>query len=186
MVFVRNFLSFLIVFAFILLPTAIGQVVSTTPKVVDKGSITVVGVSKNYGMSTKSKPLFDQWTSFLNQATSISNQNKKNEYLGISIPKSWTKFDYITGVSVSSAGSIPAGLTSTVVPAQKYALFTFKGSLNAYEKETDNMLGKYLKESKLKWNQEAPLIEVFKSGAFTPENMQSSTNEIDLYVPLKN
>lgn len=162
-----------------------GQLVSTTPTIVQKGSITIAGNTASYKMNDSYTEIFKQWNSNINSLKGLSNQKQTGYYTGITQVKSWTKYDYIAGVEVSSAEQLPANMTATVVPATKYAKFTYKGDLKTYEKVSGDILDKYIKEAKLKWDQKKPIIEEFKTAQFTPANLTSTNNIVEVYVPLQ-
>lgn len=161
-----------------------GQLVSTTPTIVQKGQITVTGPSKDYGMSAKYTDVFKQWQSALNNVKNLPNKKNNNVVTGVTQIKSWTKYGYVSGVE-TSGGSAPANMVSVVVPAGKYAKFTYKGDLNTYEKVSEDIVEKHVKAAKLKWNQKLPLLEEFKVTQFTPGSLSSANQVIDVYVPLK-
>jgi AraC family transcriptional regulator len=184
--FSKTLMSALVVL-FVGMQTALaeGQLVSTTPQIVQKGSITVAGTQKDYKMSAPYSEIFQQWNAGLNTVKSVPGNKNNPYYTGLSQAKSWTQFTYIAGVEVSGTDGLPANVVTMEVPAKQYAKFTYKGDLQSYGAASDAILDKHIKTAKLKWDQKAPIIEEFKTASFTPGNINSANNVIDVYVPLK-
>ena len=185
---IKKILLLLVLVAFVLVPNAIaqtGQMVSTQPQIVNKAAMKVVGLSSDYGMTNCYDGLMSQWSTFPSKASSISSPKNKTTYIGLSIPRSWTKFSYVTGMEVTDSSSVPAGMVAEDVAANKYAKFVYKGDLKQYQKESDLIFDKYLKDAKLKYNSKAPVIEIITASNFTPGNKSAANNVIEVYVPIK-
>lgn len=161
-----------------------GKLVSTTPTIVQKGQITVTGSAKDYGMSAKYADVFKQWASSLNNLKTLPNKKNSNVVTGVTQIKSWTKYGYTTGIE-TAGGQAPANMVTITIPANKYAKFTYKGDLTTYDKVSGDIVEKHIKAAKLNWDQKAPMLEEFKLTSFSPGNLSSASNEIDVYVPLK-
>jgi predicted transcriptional regulator YdeE len=89
------------------------------------GSLTVVGLARKQSLS-KTEGIPGQWQTFMEMYDQISN---KVEPIPLSVTTDMDadgNFTYLTGVRVTSAESIPKGLVSQTVPAQIYAVFTWR------------------------------------------------------------
>ncbi len=92
-----------------------------------------------------------------------------------------TVFTTIAGVEVSEISSIPEGMTSRIMPTQKYAVFVHKGSLDNLRHTYEFIYNTWAAKSEFEIA-EADDFELYDE-RFNP--MDDENSEIDIYVPIK-
>ena len=91
-------------------------------------------------------------------------------------------FDYTIGMEKESYTEIPEGFEEVKIPANKYAVYTFKGKI-----ESDNV-SKFIEDIYMKWMPEEKLeCSAGYSFEYYDERWadESDDSEFDIYVPIK-
>lgn len=89
-------------------------------------------------------------------------------------------FDYIAGSEVKPGATLPDGVTSVTLPAQRYAVFTHKGDVSTIDKTCDAIFGKWLPNSSHE-QADAPFFERYTQDFDT----KTMSGGIELWVPIK-
>jgi AraC family transcriptional regulator len=159
--------------------------VTMEPKIVDLEGFTVVGM--RYFGDNKNQEIAQMWgecNKMCKEGGCGRHKNAKpgSPCLGVCsmIPGEKEKFEYIAGVMVEKVGDLSNEYVSKEIPAQKYAVFTHKGSLETL-KDTYNFIyatwlpnsGYELADSSdFEWYDDR-----FKG--FAPDS------EFDIYIPIR-
>ncbi len=153
-------------------------------KIVSREAIKVIGMSVQ--TTQKENTIPQLWSRFNPVACSIKNQVVPRAALGI-CPHTDLKdfseeseFEYIAGMEVSSFDDIPEGMLSYEVPAQRYAVFTHKGSLETLGDTYNAIYSDWFSKNDYEFKAGAEFElydERFKFGA--------DDSEMDIYVPIK-
>ena len=148
-------------------------------KIKEKPEFKVVGmeITSTVQDCMKNNPFPALWEKFMSRVHEIKNRVNEKEYWGpcFTIDEKACLFRGLAAVEVSECDEdeIPEGMKYEIVPANKYAVFEFKGVLkdlnNFYAEITE-----YLKEKGLK---EKGFWTEFYDGRFIP-NSEDSVMEI--------
>jgi len=153
-------------------------------KIVSKEAIKVIGMSVR--TTQKENTIPQLWNRFNPLACSIKNQVVPGVALGICPHTDMkdfneeTEFEYIAGMEVTSLTDIPEGMLSYEVPAQRYAVFTHKGSLETLGDTYKAIYSDWFAKNDYEFKPGAEFElydERFKFGA--------EDSEMDIYVPIK-
>ena len=123
------------------------------------------------------------WGEFFEAAKGKFNPEHMNSY-GLSDNMRMTEelFDYTIGMEKESYTEIPEGFEEIKLPANKYAVYTFKGKI-----EGDN-ISKFIGYIYMKWMPEEKL-ECIPEYSFEYYDERwiddSDESELDIYVPIK-
>jgi len=156
--------------------------ITLKPKIVDKNEFKIVGM-KYYG-ANKNNEISQLFNKFFSRIDEIKNRIDVRTSLGICeyVPKltSESEFSYIASVEVSSLDEIPEGMVGQVVPSNKYAVFTHRGSIDTLGDTYEYIHGTWLPKSGY---QPAPAndFELYDE-RFDPSSNES---EMDIYIPIK-
>jgi AraC family transcriptional regulator len=95
-----------------------------TLKIVDRPAITVVGLQIRATPMSPDIPAL--WPRFVARIPEIAQTTEHRVTYGVmqDVPGA-ARFDYLAGVAVSSADTLPAGMTRIELPAGPYAFFTY-------------------------------------------------------------
>ena len=153
-------------------------------KIVSKDKIKVIGM--NVITTQKNNTIPQLWNKFNPVACSIKNIAEPRIALGICPHTDLkdfneeTEFEYISGMIVTSFEEIPEGMMSYEVPAQRYAVFTHKGSLETLGETYHSIYTDWFAKNDYEFQPGAEFElydERFKFGA--------EDSEMDIYVPIK-
>ena len=101
----------------------------------------------------------------------ISNEQEKNHP---------DECSYMAATVVTDFDQIPENMTSRVLPAGNYAIFTHKGSVDKLGHTMNYIYGSWLPKSGHKLR-EAPDLEIYDK-RFRPD---SEDSELDIYIPIQ-
>jgi len=87
---------------------------------------------------------------------------------------------YMAGVEVSDFSFVPEEMTSKIIPAGRYAIFTHKGTLDKLEHTMNYIFGSWLPKSGEELR-DAPDLELYDHRF----KHDSENSEIDIYIPIK-
>ncbi|OGS07556.1 MAG: hypothetical protein A2270_09840 [Elusimicrobia bacterium RIFOXYA12_FULL_51_18] len=160
------------------------------PKIVSKEEFNVVGmvIKTTVKENAEGKTIPRLWARFNPRVKEISNVSERISY-GICLnekgfdPKTFddvAKFNYMAAVPVKKLAGIPKGMALRTIPAQKYAVFTHKGSLDNLRFTLEYIYGTWVAKCGYELAQ-GPDLELydhrFKFG--------QQDSELDIYVPVK-
>jgi AraC family transcriptional regulator len=124
-------------------------------KIQEKGEFKVVGIEliSNVQECIKNNPYPALWQRFMPKASEIKNRVNEKEFFGpcFTISQDECSFRSLAAVEVSECEDVPEGMKCEKIPANKYAVFEYKGvlkDLNSFYAE----ISEYMKEKGLKEN----------------------------------
>jgi AraC family transcriptional regulator len=94
------------------------------PKIESRSAFRVVGMQ--YRGKNEQNEIPQLWGEFAARVVEVQNRVEANVTYGVvgNFAEDSGEFDYVAGLSVSTAADIPAGMVSWDVPAQTYAVFS--------------------------------------------------------------
>jgi AraC family transcriptional regulator len=94
-------------------------------KIVDRPDVTVVGLQIRTTPMSPDIPAL--WPRFVARIPEIAHTTEARVSYGVMRPVDGgvSQLDYLAGVAVSAPEPIPAGMTSLVLPAGRYAVFSY-------------------------------------------------------------
>jgi AraC family transcriptional regulator len=108
--------------------------------------MSLVGLVAHYD-SGSPNGIPDQWLRFMPLIRGISGQVGRTTY-GVSFNfDRASNFDYMSGVEVDGARTPPIGMTSLLLPAQKYAVFRHPGHIAGVRSTFAAILGDWFPRS---------------------------------------
>jgi AraC family transcriptional regulator len=161
--------------------------VTMNPKIVNTEEIKIIGLSIKTNLKDNKVPQL--WQDYMKRDREVKNFVMPEIYLGVCINESdksykeftaETAFTEIVGKAVKNFDHIPQGMTTKVVPAYKYAVFTHKGALNTLGDTYDYIYGTWLPKSGMSFG-DADDFELY-DGRF---KMGAPDSEMDIYIPVK-
>ena len=141
--------------------------------------ITIAGLNQTYTMETR-VGIPQQWERFVPTAMSIPDMKGTNFY-GVS----WNttldcRFDYLTGLEVTSIKKLPSDFTSVTLEPCRYAIFAHTSHVSAIPKTLETIWSKWVPECGLKIAK-APCFERYTS-EFNPG---TGMGGMEIWVPLE-
>lgn len=121
-----------------------------TPRFEHKDEFTVVGIARQYTMSTNTIPQL--WDDFMKRNTEVKHALCEAA-LGVCYyepdyaAEKDTPFTYMAGWMVSKVEDIPQGMTARTIPANDYAVFEHIGALDTLQKTYDGIFREWLPTS---------------------------------------
>ncbi|MCP1224023.1 GyrI-like domain-containing protein [Sebaldella sp. S0638] len=142
-----------------------------------------------YGKKTKDVSpetvgnLIKEWVDFFEIVKGKYNPEHMNSYgLSDNMRMEAELFDYTIGMEKESYTEIPEGFEEITLPANKYAVYTFKGKIGGenVSKFIEDIYMKWMPEEKLEYGGEY-------SFEYYDERWEddSDNSEFDIYVPIK-
>lgn len=93
------------------------------PQIINKPAFTVVGMQiRTTPMNPEIPHLWDHFGPRIDEVANIAEAYVSYGLMG-NYAENMASFDYMAGVSVTSVGALPAGMTTWDVPAYTYAVF---------------------------------------------------------------
>lgn len=119
------------------------------------------------------------WQVFNSRYNEIGSKNKSRLCYGVceDMPDAEGRFHYTACAEVDSFVNIPEGMETKVVPAGKYAVYTFNGSLDKIGEFYDNIFAKWMPEAGYTVDAR-PQFELY-------DERYMDNGEFDLYMPIK-
>jgi len=152
------------------------------PRFEHKEALTFIGLGKDYNFE-EPNTIGELWDQFLQKKNLITNVTDDAVFGLCYAPKEKEtfsdKFHYTAALRVSEKATVPDGMEKIKVPAQEYAIFTHKGSLDTLSTTNDYIWKTWLPKSGLELA-DAPDIEAYGSRW----DASSENGEIDIYVPI--
>jgi AraC family transcriptional regulator len=149
------------------------------PRFENGRELIIAGMNQNYTAETRSQ-IPAQWERFVPHLGAVPSRVGQNSY-GVcwnSTPD--CRFDYLCGVEVSQADSIPADFSSVRIPAGRYAVFTHDDHVSLLPRTIDVIWGQWLPDSSLK-SASSPCFE-----RYTEEfNPQTGVGGMEIWIPIQ-
>jgi AraC family transcriptional regulator len=158
------------------------------PRIVEKGEIKVIGMT--YFGENKNMEVTRLWDRFLPRLDEIKNRIGSCQSYGICSYTPATQedfqFEYMACVETGGLESIPEGMVSKTLPANKYLVFTFRGNFydgmkNKIQELYSYAYGTYMPEHG--YEPAGPYDFEYYDERFTGTG--SVNSEIDIYIPVK-
>ena len=152
------------------------------PKIITKDAFMVIGM-RYYGDNQKGE-IKQLWDEFLPREESIKNRIHPAIGYGVCYPvedpDSATAFEYLAAVEVSNLDEIPERMMGRTIPAQKYAVFSHRGSVDTITETYQAIYTLWQPKSGCELIK-APDFEYYDE-RFNPVNPE--TSELDIYIPV--
>jgi len=160
------------------------------PKIVSKDGFSVIGmvIKTTIKENAEGKTIPRLWDKFNPRVKEISNVSRRVSY-GICVnekglgPKTFNeteKFNYMAAVPVKKPAGIPKGMAMRTIPAQKYAVFTHKDSLDNLQFTLNYIYGIWVAKCGYELAP-GPELELYDHRfKFGQQN-----SELDIYVPIR-
>jgi AraC family transcriptional regulator len=145
-----------------------------------KEAFTIVGLQLHSSMAEQIPSLWDE---LVKRQNDIKHKKSYSVYLGVIVPTEKNmEFNYIAGMEVTSDQDVPEGMVCKTFPANRYAVFTHKGSLDKLMDTFQYIHGTWFpKNGYCRGNGVA--FELYDDDRFFgPMNDQS---EVDIYIPIE-
>lgn len=146
-------------------------------KIVTISGFKAIGIT--YFGSNKNGEIPKLWEAFNKRYKDIQQKNKSMLCYGIcdDMPDSEGRFHYTACAEVEDFDGIPEGMCTKVVPAGKYIMYTYSGSLKNLDSFYSNIFSKWIPASKYEIDFR-PQFELY-------DNRYMNNGEFDIYVPIK-
>ncbi len=158
--------------------------ITMEPRFERKEALTFIGLGKDCNLEDPNT-IGLLWDEFL-QKKHLINRHDVTDEAGFGLcyaPQEKeafsSNFHYTAALRVSENAAVPEGMEKIRIPAQEYAVFTHKGSLETLSKTNDYIWKTWLPKSGLELA-DAPDIEVYGS----KWDAAAESGEIDIYVPV--
>jgi AraC family transcriptional regulator len=157
--------------------------VQSEPEIIRKEAFKIIGM-RYYGGNQKGE-IKQLWDVFLPVEEKIKNRIHPDTGYGVCYPVeepgSNNAFEYIAAVEVSSLDEIPQGMVGRTIPAQHYAVFSHKGSVDNIPQTYQAIYAVWQPKSGYELVK-APDFEYYDE-RFNPDKPEAS--ELDIYIPVK-
>lgn len=156
-----------------------GTAVKLDPPRFEQGSeLRIAGLSATYTLETR-KNIPAQWERFMRFENTIPGRVGEASYGVASNFDGDACFDYLCGVEVDETNELPDGLTRIRVPAQRYAVFTYRGHVSGIESAFEYIWGTWLPTSGCH-AVKTPCVECY-SKDFDP---QANRGAVEFWIPI--
>lgn len=147
------------------------------PRIVEQEAFIVVGMAWNSQSSEGDIPAM--WQRFIPREHEIEGKLQPAVSYGICVPGGNEHFTYVAGFETNGE-AVPAGMTKVAVPAQRYAVFTHKGTIARLSETYELIYSRWLP---LQGLEPAPGIDYERYD----ERFSGSEDEgaeLDIYIPI--
>jgi AraC family transcriptional regulator len=158
------------------------------PIIKEENEIRIIGMEVLTNLVNNSIP--DLWNRFFPRMAEVSHNINPCVCYGICMNDpdfdigkftDDTEFRYIAGLRVSDFSIVPEGMVTHVLPPQRYAVFTHRGSLQNLRTTYDYIYGAWAASTDLKI---CPACDFeLYDNRFNPQDQENS--ELDIYVPIE-
>jgi AraC family transcriptional regulator len=156
--------------------------------IINKPDLKLIGLATNVTLYDvqQNKTTIKLASNFMDRRAEVTNSINEVEVFGISTdPEDYNpeadQFEFFIGVEVSSNEDIPDGMVYREIPANTYAMFTFKGPADNAGAVHAYLYSTWLKQSGYEliglYN-----IEIYDERNHGPESEESIT---DIYFPVR-
>lgn len=149
------------------------------PRFENGGGFLVAGFQQTYTAETRSQ-IPSQWDRFAPHIGHVPRQVGGNAYGVCYNTQPDCRFDYLTGVEVSTADGLPTDFHSVKIPAGRYAVFTHPGHVSSLPRTIDLIWNQWVPDSSVKIAK-TPCFERY-TDAFNP---QVGVGGMELWIPLE-
>lgn len=145
-------------------------------KIIEIEGFKAIGIS--YFGDNKNEEIKDLWAAFNNNWKQIPDKDPSQLCYGVcEAMNEKGEFKYTACSKVTSLDNLPAGMEGKVVPAGKYAVYTFSESLDKLGDFYNNLFTKTIVEDALTFDNR-PELEVY-------DHRFLENGVFDIYVPIK-
>ncbi|ERK29318.1 AraC family transcriptional regulator [Clostridium intestinale] len=161
--------------------------ISIEPRIVKKDAIKLAGIKGKTSLSNNRIP--ELWNKFIPKINTIQNRNKNTGGYGVCLYNPDTELKYITddfeydvlnAVEVESFDNLTEEITTHIIPAQEYVVFTHKGDISNLRLSYSYIYFNWLEKSKYKMS-DGNDFEYYDE-RFNIRNPVDS--EMDIYIPI--
>jgi AraC family transcriptional regulator len=149
------------------------------PRIETRDAFTVAGLAARYSQETAST-IPAQWDRFAPRAAEIQDVVPGAVYGVCYDGDGQGQFDYMSGLAVSRAESLPEGMTAVRVPAGRYAVFTHSGNIADFSKTVHAVWNGGLADAGV-GHRPAPDFERYDE-RFDPK---TGDGEVEIWIPIK-
>lgn len=143
------------------------------------GPLLIAGYKQTYSMESRSQ-IPSQWERFAPHIGHVPRQIGESTYGVCYNTQPDCRFDYLTGVEVSTADGLQSDFHSVQVPAGRYAVFVHPGHVSSLPRTIDLIWTQWAPDSSVK-TAKTPCFERYTE-AFNP---QLGTGGMELWVPIE-
>lgn len=151
--------------------------INMEPTITKHEQMTVIGMSTTF-VPEEDHDIPQLWQRFMSQAHTIENRRRVNACFGVSMCEG-EHFRYIAGVAVEADTPVPEGMESVLIPAQDYAVFTHKGTLESLPQTMQYIFSTWLSNTHYTTT-DSPDFELYDE-RYIPNHPDSA---FDIYVPI--
>lgn len=152
-------------------------------KILTRQTFKIIGM--RYFGENKNQEIKQLWDIFLPRMERIKNRVNNSVSYGICYPvegkSDEAAFEYIAAVEVSDIQDLPSEMVGKTIPAQKYAVFTHKGSVEKIPETYQAIYAVWQPQSGYEFLK-APDFEYYDQ-RFDPDHPEVS--ELEIYIPIK-
>jgi predicted transcriptional regulator YdeE len=139
----------------------------------------VAGLNASYGKDTRAK-IPQQWERIAPHLGKVPGQVGQDAYGVCHATGPDCRFEYLTGVAVSSPDRLPAGFTTVQVDARRYAVFAHTGHVSSLPATIDTIWTRWAPDCGLPVAHEVPCFE-----RYTPEfDPATGMGGMEVWIPL--
>ncbi|OXM14647.1 MerR family transcriptional regulator [Paenibacillus herberti] len=150
--------------------------ISMEPKLVEQAEFTIIGMA--WSSSSSEGDIPGLWGRFIPREDQIEGKLQPAVSYGICLPGVEEEFTYVAAFE-SNSENVPEGMTKVVVPAQRYAVFTHKGSIEQLGDTYEMIYSKWLPLHGLQ------LVKGIDFELYDKRFKHSqSESELDIYIPI--
>jgi AraC family transcriptional regulator len=150
------------------------------PTFQDGPELLIAGLSRRYTSESR-VAIPRQWEDFVPRAAELSPSPGASWFGVCSNCAPDDSFDYLTGVELAEARSIPHGLTSLQLAPRRYVVFAHTGHVSTMPKTIDVIWKQWAPECGLKIARNGPCVERYTS-EFNP---QTGMGGMEIWIPLE-
>jgi AraC family transcriptional regulator len=151
----------------------------SAPTFRDRDGMLIAGLNESYDQETRSR-IPQQWMRIGPHLGNISGQVGTDAYGVCHAAGKDCRFQYLTGVAVSSADRLPAGFTTIKLEPHRYAVFSHTGHVSALPATIDVIWSKWAPDCSLAIDHAAPCFERY-TGEFNPT---TGLGGMEIWMPL--
>lgn len=151
----------------------------SAPRFENSPKLQIAGLNETYTFESRVN-IPSQWQRFAPHIGKVPGQVGMNTYGVCWNFKEGTGFDYLTGVEVSDAKSLPAGFSQITLQPQRYAIFSHREHVSSIPKTIETIWNRWLPDAGLQAVQ-APCFERYTE-QFDPK---TGMGGIEIWVPIK-
>jgi AraC family transcriptional regulator len=155
------------------------------PRIIEKSELIVVGMQQKIQQKKTSEQVPKLWNKFMKRSSLIPNPVLNKIYLGVSFDMVYNKdindyeYQQLVGSLVERKDDVPKGMIRRTIAAQKYLVFTHKGTLSNIQRTYDYIFSQWIPANAYSIAK-ADMFEWYDE-RFVPGDSRS---KIDIYIPI--